>query len=151
MPSHTLLSFSYITYLSQLNSIPFHFTLNTIANKPHSGGEEVLLDVGGQDATDAFEDVGHSDEAREILAGLLVGTVKRIVRVFLSFFLSFALLVYRNFENIFLVSLAYIYPAKKKKKKKKGKRTITSSHILHSPIPPYPRKRNKSKSMKQMN
>ncbi|KAK5009525.1 hypothetical protein LTR39_004918, partial [Cryomyces antarcticus] len=29
----------------------------------HPGGEEVLLDVGGQDATEAFEDVGHSDEA----------------------------------------------------------------------------------------
>lgn len=42
-----------------------------------SGGEEVLLDVGGQDATEAFEDVGHSDEAREILNGLLVGNVKR--------------------------------------------------------------------------
>jgi hypothetical protein len=44
---------------------------------PNSGGEEVMLDVGGQDATEAFEDVGHSDEAREILEGLLVGTVKR--------------------------------------------------------------------------
>lgn len=43
----------------------------------HRGGEEVLLDVGGQDATEAFEDVGHSDEAREILEGLLVGTLKR--------------------------------------------------------------------------
>ncbi|PSS22252.1 hypothetical protein M430DRAFT_65447 [Amorphotheca resinae ATCC 22711] len=43
----------------------------------HPGGEEVLLDVGGQDATEAFEDVGHSDEAREILAGLLVGELKR--------------------------------------------------------------------------
>lgn len=43
------------------------------------GGEEVLLDVGGQDATEAFEDVGHSDEAREILDGLLVGTLKRQV------------------------------------------------------------------------
>ncbi|KAF1984929.1 cytochrome b5 [Aulographum hederae CBS 113979] len=43
----------------------------------HPGGEEVLLDVGGQDATEAFEDVGHSDEAREILDGMLVGTVKR--------------------------------------------------------------------------
>lgn len=41
------------------------------------GGEEVLLDVGGQDATEAFEDVGHSDEAREILDGLLVGNLKR--------------------------------------------------------------------------
>jgi len=43
----------------------------------HPGGEEVLLDVGGQDATEAFEDVGHSDEAREILEGLLVGHLKR--------------------------------------------------------------------------
>ncbi|KAK3115320.1 hypothetical protein LTR53_005447 [Teratosphaeriaceae sp. CCFEE 6253] len=43
----------------------------------HPGGEEVLLDVGGQDATEAFEDVGHSDEAREILDGLLVGDLKR--------------------------------------------------------------------------
>jgi cytochrome b involved in lipid metabolism len=44
-----------------------------------SGGEEVLLDVGGQDATEAFEDVGHSDEAREILDGLLIGDLKREV------------------------------------------------------------------------
>lgn len=42
------------------------------------GGEEVLLDVGGQDATEAFEDVGHSDEARELLEGLLVGKLKRV-------------------------------------------------------------------------
>ncbi|CEO60858.1 putative cytochrome b5 [Penicillium brasilianum] len=44
----------------------------------HPGGEEVLLDVGGQDGSEAFEDVGHSDEAREILDGLLVGSVKRL-------------------------------------------------------------------------
>jgi cytochrome b involved in lipid metabolism len=56
-----------------------------------SGGEEVLLDVGGQDSTEAFEDVGHSDEAREILDGLLVGNLKRQVR-FLTFILSTALL-----------------------------------------------------------
>ncbi|KAL1845912.1 hypothetical protein Plec18170_009513 [Paecilomyces lecythidis] len=43
----------------------------------HPGGEEVLLDVGGQDGTEAFEDVGHSDEAREILGPLEVGTLKR--------------------------------------------------------------------------
>ncbi|KAF2860609.1 cytochrome b5 [Piedraia hortae CBS 480.64] len=43
----------------------------------HPGGEEVLLDVGGQDATEAFEDVGHSDEAREILSKMLVGELKR--------------------------------------------------------------------------
>ena len=33
----------------------------------------------GKDATDAFEDVGHSDEAREILATLLRGTLDRRV------------------------------------------------------------------------
>lgn len=43
----------------------------------HPGGEEVLLDVGGQDATEAFEDVGHSDEAREMLDPLLVGALDR--------------------------------------------------------------------------
>jgi cytochrome b5 len=37
-----------------------------------------MLDVGGQDATEAFEDVGHSDEAREILDGLLIGDLKRV-------------------------------------------------------------------------
>ena len=36
-----------------------------------------MLDVGGQDATEAFEDVGHSDEARETLEDLLVGKLKR--------------------------------------------------------------------------
>ena len=49
--------------------------------KINRGGEEVLLDVGGQDATEAFEDVGHSDEAREILDGLKVGSLKRVVRL----------------------------------------------------------------------
>ena len=49
------------------------------------GGEEVLIDVGGQDATEAFEDVGHSDEAREVLDGLKVGELKRMVRFVLSF------------------------------------------------------------------
>ncbi|KAK1816751.1 hypothetical protein LTR12_008792 [Friedmanniomyces endolithicus] len=43
----------------------------------HPGGEEVTIDVGGQDASEAFEDVGHSDEAREILNGLLIGNLKR--------------------------------------------------------------------------
>jgi cytochrome b involved in lipid metabolism len=42
----------------------------------------VLIDVAGQDATEAFEDVGHSDEAREVLEGLLIGPLKRLVRLF---------------------------------------------------------------------
>ncbi|KAK7420300.1 hypothetical protein QQZ08_010500 [Neonectria magnoliae] len=44
----------------------------------HPGGEEVMLDVAGQDSTEAFEDVGHSDEAREVLEKLYVGELKRV-------------------------------------------------------------------------
>ncbi|KAL8698252.1 MAG: hypothetical protein Q9224_001937 [Gallowayella concinna] len=62
----------------------------------HPGGEEVLLDVGGQDATEAFEDVGHSDEARQILDGMEKAKLKRVVNasppppssLFLPIFLS---------------------------------------------------------------
>ncbi|KAI9841413.1 MAG: hypothetical protein M1838_003585 [Thelocarpon superellum] len=44
----------------------------------HPGGEEVMLDVAGQDATEAFEDVGHSDEARTTLEQLYVAPLKRV-------------------------------------------------------------------------
>ncbi|KAG8863773.1 hypothetical protein FRB96_007610 [Tulasnella sp. 330] len=39
----------------------------------HPGGDEVILAEAGKDATEAFEDVGHSDEAREVLNGLYIG------------------------------------------------------------------------------
>ncbi|KAH8434883.1 uncharacterized protein LDX57_012514 [Aspergillus melleus] len=39
----------------------------------HPGGSAILLEVAGTDATDAFEEVGHSDEAREQLEPFYVG------------------------------------------------------------------------------
>ncbi|EGW29974.1 uncharacterized protein SPAPADRAFT_63600 [Spathaspora passalidarum NRRL Y-27907] len=42
----------------------------------HPGGEEVILDVAGGDATEAFDDIGHSDEAHEILKKLYIGDLK---------------------------------------------------------------------------
>ena len=43
--------------------------------KYHLGGIEVLYDCGGSDATQAFEDVGHSDFAVEMLQPYLIGQV----------------------------------------------------------------------------
>ncbi|KAG9317323.1 cytochrome b5-like heme/steroid binding domain-containing protein [Chiua virens] len=60
----------------------------------HPGGDEVIISEGGayshflpdipfkttvagKDATEAFEDVGHSDEARALLPGLLVGELEQ--------------------------------------------------------------------------
>ncbi|KAH6611625.1 hypothetical protein Trco_001645 [Trichoderma cornu-damae] len=44
--------------------------------RDHPGGADVLIDVAGTDATTAYEEVGHSEEADEILKGYLIGTVK---------------------------------------------------------------------------
>ncbi|KAJ6151992.1 Cytochrome b5 [Penicillium chrysogenum] len=56
------------------------YDCTTFANE-HPGGEEVLLDLAGQDCTEAFDDVGHSDEARALLDdGMLVGNVKRMAK-----------------------------------------------------------------------
>ncbi|GMM51562.1 Cyb5 protein [Starmerella bacillaris] len=43
----------------------------------HPGGDEVLLEYAGRDATTAFEDVGHSENAQEMLADLYVGEGNR--------------------------------------------------------------------------
>ncbi|XP_022059043.1 cytochrome b5 isoform X2 [Acanthochromis polyacanthus] len=41
----------------------------------HPGGEEVLLEQAGADATESFEDVGHSTDAREMLQQYFIGEV----------------------------------------------------------------------------
>ena len=40
----------------------------------HPGGGEVMLSVAGKDATNDFEDVGHSKHARDMLSKYIVGT-----------------------------------------------------------------------------
>lgn len=42
----------------------------------HPGGEDIMLDSSGRDATREFEDVGHSGEARAELAKLLIGSLR---------------------------------------------------------------------------
>ncbi|KAI0677091.1 cytochrome b5 [Trametes maxima] len=43
----------------------------------HPGGDEVILAEASRDATEAFEDVGHSDEARALLKDMLVGDFEK--------------------------------------------------------------------------
>jgi len=42
----------------------------------HPGGEEVLLEQAGKDATEHFEDVGHSTDARTMMKDYLIGELK---------------------------------------------------------------------------
>ncbi|KAI8854482.1 cytochrome b5-like heme/steroid binding domain-containing protein [Chytridium lagenaria] len=39
----------------------------------HPGGEEVLLEQAGIDASEAFEEIGHSDDARDLLKKFYLG------------------------------------------------------------------------------
>jgi predicted heme/steroid binding protein len=43
--------------------------------KDHPGGVEVLYDCGGADATEAFDDVAHSDNAFNMLEPYLIGKI----------------------------------------------------------------------------
>ena len=42
----------------------------------HPGGEEILLEHAGKDATEEFEDVGHSTDARDMLKDYHIGGLR---------------------------------------------------------------------------
>lgn len=48
----------------------------TTFSSDHPGGVETLLDKAGQDATDDFEDIGHSDQARKMLERYIIGDLE---------------------------------------------------------------------------
>uniref|UniRef100_A0A4W5MK33 Cytochrome b5 type B n=1 Tax=Hucho hucho TaxID=62062 RepID=A0A4W5MK33_9TELE len=54
----------------------------------HPGGEEVLVEQAGADATESFEDVGHSTDAREMLIQYYIGELQMVQRFALSVFPS---------------------------------------------------------------
>ncbi|KAI7874872.1 cytochrome b5 [Lichtheimia hyalospora FSU 10163] len=41
----------------------------------HPGGAEVLFDEGAKDASGPFDDVGHSDDARELMTKYYIGNI----------------------------------------------------------------------------
>ncbi len=41
----------------------------------HPGGDEILIELGGQDATGSFDDIGHSEDAIKLLEPLYIGDI----------------------------------------------------------------------------
>ncbi|KTG39673.1 hypothetical protein cypCar_00011601 [Cyprinus carpio] len=51
----------------------------------HPGGEEVLREQAGGDATESFEDVGHSTDAREMASSMVIGELHpRVLKISLT-------------------------------------------------------------------
>lgn len=50
------------------------YDITSFANE-HPGGEEVLLEQAGGNATTSFEDVGHSSDAREMMKKYQIGVL----------------------------------------------------------------------------
>lgn len=50
----------------------------------HPGGAEVMLEVAGQDATNMFEDIGHSSDAREEMKKHQIGILKVCAAAFIT-------------------------------------------------------------------
>ncbi|EXJ88952.1 hypothetical protein A1O3_02016 [Capronia epimyces CBS 606.96] len=58
----------YIIYQSQVYEV-------TNFLSEHPGGEDVILELAGKDATEAFDEVGHSEDAQNQLHELLIGSL----------------------------------------------------------------------------
>ncbi|CCD25591.1 Cyb5p NDAI_0F02730 [Naumovozyma dairenensis CBS 421] len=43
----------------------------------HPGGEEIIFELAGTDATENFEDIGHSDDALKILKKMYIGDLDK--------------------------------------------------------------------------
>lgn len=76
MDCHPRARFDQIAFLTGRISLTISVFDITEYLRDHPGGAEVLVEVAGQDATAEYEDVGHSEDAREIMQPYLIGTLK---------------------------------------------------------------------------
>lgn len=52
--------------------------LKTIDVLQHPGGEEVLMNLSGKDATQCFDEIGHSDEAKQLCESYKIGQLVEV-------------------------------------------------------------------------
>ena len=65
--------------LTQLDYIVIPYPINVLfLSFQHPGGQEVLYEQAGKDATESFEDVGHSTDARELMKTHLIGRLPEV-------------------------------------------------------------------------
>jgi len=76
--------------------------------KEHPGGEEVLLQLAGQDATECFENVGHSYEAINLRENFKVGELVDGINFDKSKTITNTGLIICFFPRSFLFHLNYI-------------------------------------------
>lgn len=72
-----VIDFELIFVLNLKHAIKYLLTFNCIS----TGGEEVLIEYAGKEATEAFDDVGHSQDAKDILKNYHVGTIVEAERM----------------------------------------------------------------------
>lgn len=80
----------------------------------HPGGEEVFLANAGQDATDCFDAIGHSEEAKSLMKGFKIGTLAKVITEF--------------FLNYYILSEKFLKITRRSSVKKK--RRILISHFF---------------------
>ena len=70
----------------------------------HPGGPEIIVENSGADSSEAFEDVGHSSDARELMKDFYIGELAEV---------SSTLSVTKQTRLCFGVSIAKTYKGKK--------------------------------------
>ncbi|NXC20221.1 CYB5 protein, partial [Corythaeola cristata] len=65
----------------------------------HPGGEEVLREQAGGDATENFEDVGHSTDARTLSETFIVGELHPVTMTFLTCWLPLPKLLFQKLPS----------------------------------------------------
>src|SRR6218665_3670505 len=85
----------------------------------HPGGEEVLIEQAGKDSTEAFEDVGHSTDARDMMTKYKIGELCEVCdRIELNHLFACLTNQFHSLINILFMFLFDIHRKTKRRPKR---------------------------------